>query len=420
MEQIPVYSITINENDDETGVNLVSFVSEPAIEEDFITLSKKQLPIKLNHEKQIVTGAALIPDKHILRISPQGEFYNIVFSSEIIEKIRDKFHRLNFTQNTNDEHLTDLEGNFLVESWIVSDSNKDKTAALGLNEVPAGTWVTSYKITNSEYWDEFIKSGKRLGFSIEGFFGLDLIDEAELKKANHNKMNKFEKFYELIKSFILSNDAEEMAEAVDMDGENCPDCPNKEEGEKLGTNGGRWLSDRIDEMVTEEMTRGDIIAQVASAAGVDESTINQIISGEIDCPPLERLEGFASVMGVEIETVITQFREDGCSYSQEEEAAEDNETEEETAAEVEPIEQSKEEAAEDWANLEALAKIDELKEELKRVKDEKDAEITALKEEVKKLSAKPAAAPVDTTPTPVNFGALSPVEKMKYLNNLKK
>jgi hypothetical protein len=56
-----------------------------------------------------------------------------------------------------------------VESWIKVDAEKDKSAAYGMND-PVGTWYVSMKVDNEEIWNEYVKSGKVKGFSIEGFF----------------------------------------------------------------------------------------------------------------------------------------------------------------------------------------------------------------------------------------------------------
>lgn len=60
------------------------------------------------------------------------------------------------------------------------------------------------------------------------------------------------------------------------------------------------LNRQIDAMVTESRTRGDIIASMASAAGIAESTVSQILGGSIIRPPDERLQGFARVLGVSL------------------------------------------------------------------------------------------------------------------------
>ena len=62
-----------------------------------------------------------------------------------------------------------MNGLTLVESWIVEDKAKDKTALYGL-DVPVGTWMGSVKVNNEDVWNEYVKTNKVKGFSIEGYF----------------------------------------------------------------------------------------------------------------------------------------------------------------------------------------------------------------------------------------------------------
>ena len=57
----------------------------------------------------------------------------------------------------------------LVESWIVEDVAKDKTALYNLS-LPVGTWVGAIKVNNEDIWNDYVKTGKVKGFSIEGYF----------------------------------------------------------------------------------------------------------------------------------------------------------------------------------------------------------------------------------------------------------
>ena len=70
--------------------------------------------------------------------------------------------------NSTLEHKKELKGLTLVESWIVEDKDKDKTALYGI-DVPLGTWMGSVKCDNDEVY-KMAKEGKVKGFSIEGYF----------------------------------------------------------------------------------------------------------------------------------------------------------------------------------------------------------------------------------------------------------
>jgi len=42
--------------------------------------------------------------------------------------------------------------------------------------MPKGTWMVSVKVNNEEVWEEFVKTGRVKGFSIEGYFTDNSID----------------------------------------------------------------------------------------------------------------------------------------------------------------------------------------------------------------------------------------------------
>jgi hypothetical protein len=63
------------------------------------------------------------------------------------------------------------------------------------------------------------------------------------------------------------------------------------------------LNGAIDKMVTDDLSRGEIIRQMAEAAGIEPDTVYTILAGEIDSPPDERLRGFADVLGLSFESM---------------------------------------------------------------------------------------------------------------------
>ncbi len=60
--------------------------------------------------------------------------------------------------------------------------------------------------------------------------------------------------------------------------------------------------------------RADVVSRLASAAGIEENTVNQILNGSIDCPPLARLRAFASSLSVSLDSLISAGEADGCTY----------------------------------------------------------------------------------------------------------
>ena len=71
--------------------------------------------------------------------------------------------------NSTLEHQYKIQGLSLVESWLVEDKVHDKSVKYGM-DLPLGTWVGSVKVNNDKIWNEFVKTGKVKGFSIEGYF----------------------------------------------------------------------------------------------------------------------------------------------------------------------------------------------------------------------------------------------------------
>jgi len=172
-----IVELILDDNEDLTGIEAISIVENPAIEEDFIALKGEILALKqVDKEKKILLGALLVPNKPIYRKNRDQEYY-IYFSRETVRKASQIYLQKGNQNNSTLEHQHTIKGLTLVESWIVEDTKKDKTALYGL-EYPVGTWVGAVKVNNDQIWEEFVKTGKVKGFSIEGYFA----DKAERPK----------------------------------------------------------------------------------------------------------------------------------------------------------------------------------------------------------------------------------------------
>ena len=164
-----IIELILDEEEFDTGVDAISIVESPAIESDFVALKNQEIKLaEVDKEKKILMGALLIPNKPIYRNGSEGEYY-IYFSKDTIVKASQMFLQNGKQSNSTLEHAEVLNGLTLVESWIVEDKAKDKTALYGL-DVPVGTWMGSVKVNNDDVWNEFVKTKKVKGFSIEGYF----------------------------------------------------------------------------------------------------------------------------------------------------------------------------------------------------------------------------------------------------------
>ena len=193
--EVPVYKLTINEDDINSGVDFVALVDSPAILRNFLAFSKHEKFIA-NEEKRVVTGPLMIPEIPIYRRDEGGEFY-VVFGRETIYQIAQKFMKELRNDKVNQMHQPDqkVQGVYMFESFII-DSKRGINTPKGFEHLPDGTWFGSYKIDNEEVWQQ-VKSGTFNGFSVEGFFDMNMervTDDALLTKVidviKDGKVNK--------------------------------------------------------------------------------------------------------------------------------------------------------------------------------------------------------------------------------------
>ena len=196
-----IIEFILDEQNIENGIEAISVVENPAIEEDFIALNTQLIELKeLNKEKQILLGALLIPNKPIYRKNGDDEYY-IYFSRETVEKASQMYLMKGNQNNSTLEHQYELSGLSLVESWIVEDEVHDKSRKYGMN-VPIGTLMGAVKVNNNEVWNDYVKTGKVKGFSIEGYF----IDKIEKPKAELKSQEEIDADLLLFKiKDVLSN-----------------------------------------------------------------------------------------------------------------------------------------------------------------------------------------------------------------------
>jgi len=164
-----IIELILDENDEMNGIEAISVVENPAIEEDFVALKSEEIKLaEVDKEKRILMGAALIPNKPIYRRNGEHEFY-IFFSKDTVLKASQLYLKKGRQGEATLEHQEKVTGLTVVESWLVEDEVHDKSRKYGLN-MPLGTWMVSMKVDNDEIWNDYVKTGKVKGFSIEGYF----------------------------------------------------------------------------------------------------------------------------------------------------------------------------------------------------------------------------------------------------------
>ena len=173
----------------ESSVFRIALVENPAIETDFIFLSKEDKPIQLSvqEEKRMIYSPVLIPDKIIPRVTDAGDPYEIYFTGDTIVEIAKDYMLKKITLGEwNSEHNENqkLDGVDVVENWIVQNPLNDKATELGF-KVPAKTWMQGTYISNDEVWAK-IKNGTYKGISVEADMAHELtqLNKSEMTNTN--------------------------------------------------------------------------------------------------------------------------------------------------------------------------------------------------------------------------------------------
>jgi hypothetical protein len=163
MDNLRTYEIVYNED---LIITEIALVDAPAMKAHWVALAETKSEHK-DAMKQTLTSAVIIPDLPIRRQDPvTGEFFNIVYRKEVIEKLAQDFIAKGNTKVSNINHTDQKVDAQLTELWIKTDENCDKSNALGFN-LPVGTMFASYKVNDKQVWDEKVMTGELNGFSLE-------------------------------------------------------------------------------------------------------------------------------------------------------------------------------------------------------------------------------------------------------------
>lgn len=200
--KLPTYRFIIDEQDETTGVDFISLVSSPAIEENWMAFSNMKFDFKAQKEKRMLYGPLMIPEKRIYRNDSNLGEYNVFFTKEDIELIVKKFAKNNFNNNISFEHLGLVVPGTLIENFLI----REGMSVPGF-DLPVGTWFGCVYIEDDNFWQTFVKNDIVKGFSIEinGF----------LTRQDYSKTSKNEEGWKNLQSIVNSNISDqEMIESI--------------------------------------------------------------------------------------------------------------------------------------------------------------------------------------------------------------
>ena len=169
-----IFYIIVND-DANIGVDAISLVDMPAVEKNFLCFSEEKQPVKMkfDNSKHIITGVVCLADTPIYRYDERmGEYY-VVFTKETIEKMVEKFAKMDLFKSVNLQHDNTkfVDGIYMIESYI---TNKERGInPIEFSDIPDGSWICSYKVENEALWGEIINGNKLNGFSLQGMFNLE-------------------------------------------------------------------------------------------------------------------------------------------------------------------------------------------------------------------------------------------------------
>ena len=188
--KLPLYELMIeDENTDE--IFAISLVENPAIELDFQYFGREAIQFaEVSKDKRLIMGPILVPSKRILRIDGEGKEYEVFFQPQTVRRLSQMYLERKYTDSATIEHDKKVKGLTLVESWIVDNKFQDKSKAYGF-QVPEGSWMGTFLVDKSpegnKIWDDYVKTGKVKGFSIEGLFSHNLVAAAKIEEQIWSK-----------------------------------------------------------------------------------------------------------------------------------------------------------------------------------------------------------------------------------------
>ena len=195
-----IIELLINE-DQEAMLESISLVDKPAIERDFLFFNKqntKPYVFEEIGEQRIVVGPAMIPDMKIPRME-NGEMYYVYFSKESVAKASELFLKYDRASAQNTDHKDNFNKDvYVIESWLIEDTNDKTFSRYGFSDLPIGTWMIKMRVNDDKVWSE-VKEGKYKGFSVQGDFilGKEKYEKtfAAYKRKYKNVRSKWKKLY---------------------------------------------------------------------------------------------------------------------------------------------------------------------------------------------------------------------------------
>ena len=196
---IPVFAVNVESED--CTITTISLVDEPAMELQMQMFDKKEtVKFSLQDEvKHNIVSCIVRTDFPILRLTPEGNPYYIVFNRETSEILCQRLMRDGFQQNISLDHNGKLIEGIQLQEVFIKDSNRG-ISPVGFEEAAEGSLFGVYHITDEQLWKDCIE-GRFGGVSLESYIDLQKFNKIDNKtKKNRFNMNKIK---EMLKKLLL-------------------------------------------------------------------------------------------------------------------------------------------------------------------------------------------------------------------------
>ena len=195
-----IYELKIDEDNDKLGINILSFVDNPAIKTEWFTFSEQET-VKKDLKKQMITSPIMLANSLIKRDLPNIGMFEVFYSEETIMQMMIQFMSSDKKDNVDFQHNKELiEGIKLVESYIVDERNSSN-----IFDVPKGSWIGTFYIEDKELYNKLVEDPNFNGISLDGIFKMeevmvDMIYEAIIEVVSSDlddelKVEKLKSLY---------------------------------------------------------------------------------------------------------------------------------------------------------------------------------------------------------------------------------
>lgn len=186
---LPLFKLNVVEGD--PGITTISLVEFPAMEMPMVMFSedKKDMYFSIQDEsKHNILTLIARTDYPIIRVSPEGDPYYVIFTKEVTEKLCQRLMKEGYAQNVSTEHSGKLIEGIQLQEVFLKDTSKG-ISPVGYEEAAEGSLFGVYHITDDALWKDCLE-GKFTNVSLESYFTLEKFNKIDNKKNNRFSMNK--------------------------------------------------------------------------------------------------------------------------------------------------------------------------------------------------------------------------------------